>query len=1713
MKKLLFSFCLAVGVVASAFGQVASANKGSKASSTSSKGVTGAEGSYKTKWTVNPFDRQVFIQNLGQFDTVVHDKSKVLFATQLGDNVFAYFTSTGIVYRYQKFVRPEGDGDAADDPDARGPVLPVVKYFYSLWDSPNSAVDVKAELKQSDYYTYPISSNKSIKVNIFKKITYFNLYPGIDVEYSFLSGKEGFKSTIIVHPGADISALKIRYKNSSGLNMDAHGNCIINGELGAFTDHAPTGFYKEDNNSVNISYKTAGATESFAADPSYDKTKTLVIDPWTTNPLFSTLNGAWDLDYDNLGNVYAYGNSGTYQLIKINSVGTKLWTFNATTISTGYYGDFAVDKFTGTSYCTEGYQFSGARSMKVNTNGTLLATFPGNASLAEMWRDEFNSCNHTIVVAGGGTSSSFQASILDTSMVSITPVNVLSAATALHDMCLIAMDPSGANAYMATSRSVVYPTVFDNQLLKLPVPSLAPTTYMVNDGYAFIEVGSISYPGGVTNGMNGMAASNNWLYMYDGANLKRVNKNTGALVTTVAVTGTSFQWGGLDVDVCDNVYAGDQSSVKVYNSALALTATLPMSNTTFDVVLGANDTILYTCGTGYVTATKIAAPPVTITKTRTPAGCGCNGTATATLNECGVPVVAGITYTWSNGQTTQTATGLCAGTYTITINQGGCGGTPFTDTVLIKPSAGGLTVNVTQTNVACFGGATGSATATPVGGTAPFTYSWAPSGGTNATATGLTAGTYTVTVNDAAACSGTASVTITQPPQLTVTTTVIPSTCNSANGGATATAGGGTPGYTYNWAPSGGTNANATNLSAGTYTITVTDAHGCTATATATIIPSPPSLTASTSTTPAACGSSTGSATVTAAGGTPGYTYNWTPIGGTNANATGLSAGSYTITVTDANGCTVTATAIVNNTGGETVSFTGVTNVSCFGGANGAINTNTVGGTAPYTYAWTPAGGTNANATGLSAGSYTVTVTDANGCVSAATTTVTQPPVLTVTTGPIVNVSCNGGANGSIGSGPGGGTPAYTYSWSNGDVNPTATGLSAGTYTITITDANGCTVSSSATVTEPPVLTATIGAPTNVTCNGGANGSATVAAGGGTPNYAYSWSNGNTNAANNGLSAGTYNVTVTDNNGCTATATVTITEPPALTLATASATAFCNQPDGSANVTAAGGTPGYTYQWNNGNTTSAINNIGPGNYNVTVTDANGCSTTATVTVANTPGETVNITATVNASCNGSSDGSLNSGVAGGTAPYTYSWSNAQTNANATGLSAGSYTLTVTDSHGCQAIVIGNVGQPAPLTVNAATAQTICIGQSATISANPGGGTPAYTYAWAPGGGTSQTITVNPAATTTYTVTITDANNCGPVTATVTITVNPPLSVVMGPPQSICPGGMATITATAAGGDGSYNYLWAPGGGTGSSIVVSPATTTTYTVTVTDNCGTPAVTDSVKVIVNPPPVVNFKADTLDGCSPLCISFTDLSTISSGTITNWAWNFGNGNTSNSQNPTSCYPNPGVYTVSLEVTSNNGCKAYDTIKNMITAYSHPVAAFTMSPQPTTIQDPLINFTDLSTDNYGIVAWQWNFGDNTDNTSTQQNPSHTYGDTGTYCANLTVTNKYGCTDSVTNCLVIQPGFSIYIPSAFSPNGDGINDVFLAKGTFINNFKMYIFDRWGMQLYYSEDINNGWPGTVQGQICQEDTYVYMIVCFDNKGNKHSYIGRVSLIK
>jgi gliding motility-associated-like protein len=608
-------------------------------------------------------------------------------------------------------------------------------------------------------------------------------------------------------------------------------------------------------------------------------------------------------------------------------------------------------------------------------------------------------------------------------------------------------------------------------------------------------------------------------------------------------------------------------------------------------------------------------PILNVAATSTPSSCpGCDGTATATPNPPG-----SYTYTWNpSGQTSQVATNLCAGVYTVSVS-GGC--LTQTTTVTVN-NTGNLTATSAQTNVSCFQGNNGTATVTASGGTGPYTYSWAPSGGNAATASGLSAGTYTCTTTDANGCNYLNGFTITEPPGMTVADSVTNVLCNGqSNGSATTYVTGGAPGYTYLWTPTGGNAATATGLAPGSYSVTVTDANGCPQTQSITIT-EPAALASTMSVIDVGC-AATGTATINVSGGTGPYTYLWSD-GGNSSSDINLTVGTYTVLVTDANGCTLTDTAIISNSAGitNTNSFTDIT---CFGMNNGSATITPSGGNAPYTYTWTPSVGSTPTINNLGPGTYTVTATDANGCVTSATFTFTQPPQLTSISAS-TNVSCNGGNDGSGTVSPSGGTGPYTYAWSPaGGTGQTANGLSAGSYTVTVTDSHGCTTTQTVAVTQPSALTAS--ALSDSVCAGQAVVISASGNGGIAP-YTYSWSNGPTTSSQSvsPTVSTTYTVTVTDANSCTTTAvsTVSINPSPSATIGSNAVNGVytLNGPASQLCFTGPSGVSGWFWDLNGTSTSTQqspcvpVSSSNTGSYcaTLTVSNALGCTDTASVCI-------------------------------------------------------------------------------------------------------------------------------------------------------------------------------------------------------------------------------------------------------------------------------------------------------------------------------------------------------------------------------------------------------------------------------------------------------------------------------------------------------------------
>ena len=908
---------------------------------------------------------------------------------------------------------------------------------------------------------------------------------------------------------------------------------------------------------------------------------------------------------------------------------------------------------------------------------------------------------------------------------------------------------------------------------------------------------------------------------------------------------------------------------------------------------GITYTITATTANGCSASTNIllnapANPTVSITAQTNPSGpVNCDGTAQATGAGGLAPYTYAVAGTGSPVINVNTGAmlNLCGACYTVTVTDAnGC--TATTSVCLINP----LVVTAVGTNVNCFGECNGTGQASAQGGSQSG-YTYAITGGatinnTTGAISNLCAGTiYTITVSDANSTTATTTLQISGPTQINfnVATTTSPTCIPGCDGTIAIAANGGTPGYVYTLASPAGMNCTPTqatpgnfgNLGAGIYTVTVTDANGCTKTSTVVVAPSGvPVINSVTGTNPL-CNNQCNGTIVTNAVGATSYTLQ--PGNTTNATGSfnGLCAGTYTVTASNAAGCSVSSTVTLTNPSVLTVNTSASTNAPCFGLNGGTITYNVTGGTGLISYTSNPAlagaGGVYPN---VGAGTYIITAADVNGCSVSQIFTITQPTGMSINSVSVASPLCSNQSNGVITLNVSGGTGLYTAT-----TNPTSTsvgpgaspivitGLSPVTYTVTVADANNCTITSAVTVPgSVPIVISSVNV-TQPLCNATCNGIIAVAANGGNGTLTYTINPAgpasNTTGIFNGLCGGTYTVTVTDVNACTQTTAATVTPPPALTFSSvASVNPLCfGNNNGTITVTATGGSGLPTYS-----ILPASNQPTPGNftgltaqsYTVIATDANLCSTSTVITLVDPAQLVWNNPTSTNVTCFGGSNGSITAPALGGTGTLTYSINPAVQASNTTGsfsnLSAQCYTITVADVQGCTLSRVICITQPPALTFNApAVVNVLCFGAATggiTITAN--GGTPTYTYALTPANGTQPSPGVfENLLAGTYAVIVTDANGCTAATTNILISQPPAITFTSVTVQDVACFGDATgsISVTAQGGVGSIQFNLQPSGNQASTGFFNGLYAGTYTVSAVDgnNC---VVTTVVTVGSNP-----------------------------------------------------------------------------------------------------------------------------------------------------------------------------------------------------------------------------------------------------------------------
>ena len=772
---------------------------------------------------------------------------------------------------------------------------------------------------------------------------------------------------------------------------------------------------------------------------------------------------------------------------------------------------------------------------------------------------------------------------------------------------------------------------------------------------------------------------------------------------------------------------------------------------------------------------------------------------------------------------------------------------------------GGSSLAVTITSSQdplCFGENSGSATATATGGTTPYTYNWS-NGASGPTASNLGAGTYTVTVTDNASATATASVTLTEPAELDFNNPVINNvTCNGgSNGSISVTATGGVNPYFYNWS-NGMTGSSITNLTAGSYTVTVTDDNSCTATSSYTVTqPAMININLVDLNHETCAGEEDGSITISVTGGVNPIFAEWSN-GSIGFTINDLAPDTYSVTVTDNNDCTQTATYTINAGGTIDVDLLQLQHVTCFGGTNGAISINATGGVPPYTYDWSN-GMTGSSITGLAAGNYLVTVSDLNGCEVVELYTVNQPAEITIAISQSSQNLCFGDTIADLVATVSGGTPGYTASWSNGETGLMINNLAGGTYTITVTDASGCTATSSAIISQPPLLGVTV-VTTDETSAGANDGTATATPAGGTPGYTYVWNNGATTSVINGLAPGTYSVTVTDTNGCTATGSGQVDAFGCnVDVMLGLDQVICEDDTLVIIPTVTGATGLVTYIWSDGTTGDSLLVFGGGTYCVSITDEGNCQDADCVTITENIIPSLDCPVT-NESVPGANDGAINcEGLMGF---VSFLWSNGATTPSISGLPPGQYCVTVTDTLGCTKVQCFNVQSGScQMTITPSQMNVACAGDSSgVVTLTVTGATDPVTYQWSSGATGSSSGNL-PAGN--YIVIVMDAAGCVD-TLSFIITEPPALSLTIDSIKPIDDTGPGLIHVTVAGGTSPYSYLWSfPGGGSSNSQDLDGLTVAGYySLLVTDAAGCTLTMDSIfvdmEVAVDPSPNINI-----------------------------------------------------------------------------------------------------------------------------------------------------------------------------------------------------------------------------------------------------------------
>lgn len=1155
-----------------------------------------------------------------------------------------------------------------------------------------------------------------------------------------------------------------------------------------------------------------------------------------------------------------------------------------------------------------------------------------------------------------------------------------------------------------------------------------------------------------------------------------------------------------------------------------------------------------------------------------------------------------LTFSWvgPNGftSTNQDIMGLVAGQYTVTITDDlGC--TQQETYTLIENEA--LEIEATITDANCADNDDGAIIVVVTGGNPPYSTFW--QGPNNFTANGLSisgleAGVYTFIATDSEDCFIEIPLIVNNPSSVSATADVTDILCAGDNNGSIALTLDGVSGpIDIIWSGPNGfssTDQNISGLIAGIYQLTVIDEEGCEFNAFYEIN-EPDVLIVSVEISPPTCALSNGQLMANVSGGTPAYQILWTDalnnILGTDPTLTNLAAGTYTLTVADDNGCSYSETFELIDSD-ITVNAT-VSEILCHQDNNGAIMLDITGGIQPYTVVWSGPDGfssNNPNISNLAPGTYDVTILDDSNCSVSLSFEITEPALLELTV-TASQSSCQQ-SNGSVSATISGGTVLsdYDISWldaNNVEIGTTATinNLTAGIYTVIVSDDNGCEVTEQVAISDQG---ATINATVqNPTCGGANDGSITIEITGGTEPYTILWDGPNGFTSNNqnisNLETGVYTINITDSLGCVFTDLYDLTEPTPFSLDLTSTPITCfGDENGMINLTIGGGIPPYQIVWSGpdgfSSTEQNLSNLGAGNYSVVVTDSLNCISTSDIEILSPD----SITATfniVNNLCSTDTTGSISVTLSGGNNPFTFQWisSNGFTSNQQiiTNLAPGFYELFVTDSLGCSAQFDATITSSPELLVDFTTTQPNCFGdETGMIVSIASGGTPNYTYNWSgPNGFNSGDATIENLAAGTYFLTLLDSNLCS-VSDSIALTQPDSLFAEITATNVLCFGdNNGTIETLINGGTTPYTINWSgPNGFNSSELLLSDLIPGDYNLSVIDSNG---CSSSTTIIITTP----------DELSVSLLQLTDAlcNTDDSGSITvgvtggtepfSFIWSGPNNYTSDLQNPDSLFPGtynllladtngcvdsleveigftfeisadagvdfslcaesqpftltgtsnnasdvqwlnpqgfvisdqPSVETLSVPgtftyyfVVSNGLCTAIDSVT--ITIYPQPIVSAGIDETIFEGDEAILGGFPTSTTG---VFFNWTPGESLVD-STVTNPIATPVITTLYT--VVVTDVNGCTNSDSVLITVIP--EIRFPSGITPNGDGINDSWIIDyiDLYPNNV-VEVYSRWGDLIYRAEgyDNNDPWDGFYNGKELPVGTYYYIVELRDER--------------